>query len=186
MDINIFINRYSIANKRLKKGLSPDYISNAAEKMEMDKYQESIIREVFDELEQLDPKVVDISAFNVKKLYFDKYRERTAAKADAGDKKPCTHALCDGRGLVVTTNKNKNKPGEFAWRCQCILGQTMDIKIPLWDKKFTKSKGHRLMVDNVYDEKAHSDFLKSKDATDKIRASFIQEKISKIAIGADI
>ncbi len=190
MDNIEFKNRYSIANKRLKKGLSVDYINNAAEKLDPSKMQSKILEEVFSELEEMDPRQVDISIGNIRRLYFGRYRSQLSLKTVQGIKKPCTHNYCNGQGLVVTIKMTEyGYKADYGWRCQCMLGQNMDQRIPQWKPEYMKSLGHMLQADNVYTEKKHSDDLKE-DKANEDRKKDIQLKLDDVtknmSVEADI
>lgn len=188
MLVENFINSWSILAKRMGVRLSDEYIDWNSRDMGVDRWDESIVRELVSNISRMNPKNLDLSAENLKRNYWDIFRNRQKTET-VSEKTPCTHKLCNGKGLIksfIPKGSLLPKSGDLPqfvtpreyecfFACDCIKGQ--DISATRWSNR-DKRVSYNLDQDYIYTDK---DFRDDKEENQEFMGKFNPQIVDKIA-----
>jgi len=158
MDVEQYKDGYKALRDRLnKRQITDSYIDNSADSFMVIHWDGDVYREVIKDLSLDNPYKADISAGNIRSLYYQKIKIKSGYVI--GVLKECKYKLCDGAGLIMTTIQHDfyPYPTEAVFRCKCMMGQNHSDKISMWsDDKH--NKGYRINRDMVYLEETTDNY----------------------------
>ena len=163
MDYTKFTNGWDLVCKRMNVRLSDEYISWNARDMKIDLWEEKIVLEVFDDISRMNPKNLDLSAGEIKRLYWSKFHEYNRQKIMNDVRIECKQGLCDGTGLIhaklckdsiltgdgLPNAKATRDYYNYIFRCDCSLGIGNASQALQW-KDRRKERIYKIDPESIY------------------------------------
>ena len=158
-----FINAWSSVATRMNARFNEEYFRWNADDMKVDLWEEKIVKEVFDDISRMNPKNIDLSAQEIKRLYWGKYHEMNRQKIMNDERFECKLGLCDGKGLIhATLKKGSLLQGDklqtivcpedyenYIFRCDCTLGISNQSQVMQWkDRRIERV--YKIDKDSIY------------------------------------
>lgn len=115
----MYKNTRDLLGKRL---ITDMYIDNAATFANVSSKNDSILKEIFEELNISNPYKVDLSIHSIMNDYFKKLGPSFTPTNHSEGPIHCTDGICDGFGIVDASIYKNGYRSDYIFECTCPLG----------------------------------------------------------------
>ena len=140
-----FKNFYNQLARCLNKIVNETYVDNAYALLGISAWDSEIVGDIYNILSIQAWHKVDISAEAIRAMYWAMYKDKHMKNYE---KQECNNGLCNGHGVVRTIKDGNEEGHRWAFKCTCIMGQSMSKRMPIWNAK--QWPQHKIDKETIY------------------------------------